>query len=254
MHLMYVDESGDTGLQNSPTEFFILSAIVVHELRWRNFIDNLVAFRRYLRDLKGLKLREEIHATDFINRPGELIRIRRNDRLDILKKCITWLNSQSDICTYSVIVDKRGKSNDIFELAWNALTMRFENTIRHKNFPGPQNPDERGIILSDNTEGEKLRKLIRRMRHYNPTPNRTDLYNGGFKNIPLDYVIEDPIFRDSENSYIHQMNDVIAYFVRQLYEPNAYMRKKGGKNFYYNLSNIALQVASSSNNYGLVEI
>ena len=82
---MYVDESGDIGTQNSPTNYFILSALIFHELRWNSILDDLVAFRRHLRQTKGLKLREEIHATHFINRPGELKRLKRNDRIDILK-------------------------------------------------------------------------------------------------------------------------------------------------------------------------
>lgn len=34
MHLMYVDESGDTGVTNSPTKHFALSSLIVHELHW----------------------------------------------------------------------------------------------------------------------------------------------------------------------------------------------------------------------------
>jgi hypothetical protein len=213
----------------------------------------MVGFRKMLRDTKGLKLRDEIHSTHFINKPGDLIRIKRNDRLDIMKKCIDWANAQTDISTFSVVVDKQGRTDDIFEVAWNALLMRFENTIRHKNFVGPQNPDDRGIVLSDNTEGEKLRGLIRKMRHYNTIPNRQDMYQGGYKNVKLEYIIEDPIFRDSQYSFMHQLNDVIAYCVRQKYEPNNYMKKKGAVNFYNRLSNIVVKVVSKSNN-GIVEL
>jgi hypothetical protein len=252
MYLMYVDESGDSGLINSPTNYFVLSAIVFHELRWRNVLESLVAFRSYLRDSKGLKIREEIHSSHFINNPGDLVRIKRNDRLDILKKCIDWLNQQPDVSTFSVVVDKRNKQTDIFDLAWNALINRFENTIRYKNFPGPQNSDDKGIILSDNTEGNKLRTLIRKMRHYNSVPNRNDIFPGGYRNMNLISIIEDPVFRDSQYSLIHQMNDVVAYCARQLYEPNAYMKKKGGVNFYKRLNNVALKVASKQNDIGIV--
>ena len=55
--------------------------------------------------------------------------------------------------------------------------------------------------------------LIRGQRHTN--------------NDRINMIIEDPIFRDSRNSLLHQMNDVIAYCVRQNYEPNAFMKKKG---------------------------
>jgi hypothetical protein len=213
----------------------------------------MVDFRKMLKETKGLKLRDEIHCTHFINKPGDLIRIKRNDRLDIMKKCIDWANAQTDLSTFSIVVDKQGRKDEIFELAWNALLMRFENTIRHKNFPGPQNADDRGIVLSDNTEGEKLRGLIRKMRHYNTIPNRQDMYQGGYKNVKLEYIIEDPIFRDSQYSFIHQLNDVIAYCVRQKYEPNSYMKKKAGTNFYNRLSNVTVKVVSKSND-GIVEL
>lgn len=251
---MYVDESGDVGLNNSPTRYFVLSAIVIHELRWRQTLESLVEFRRLIRDTKGLKLSEEIHCTEFINNPGDLIRIKRNDRLDIIKKCIDWLNSQSDINVFSVVIDKEGRSDDIFELAWKTLITRFENTISNKNFRGSSNTDDKGIILADNTEGQKLRKLIRKMRHYNTIPNNKSLYTSGYRNIQLNSVIEDPIFRDSKYSFLHQMNDVLAYCVRQKYQPNSYMRKKGGHNFYKRLNNVIVQKVTSKNDFGIVEI
>ena len=251
---MYVDESGDVGLNNSPTRYFVLSAIVVHELRWRRTLDSLVAFRKMLRDKKGLKLREEIHCNEFINKPGPLIRIKRNDRLDIIKKSVDWLNSQPDINVFSIVVDKQNRTDDIFELAWNILAMRFENTIRHNNFSGPKNSDERGMILSDNTEGEKLRKLIRKMRHFNTIPNNKEWYTEGSRNLKLEYIIEDPVFRDSQHSFLHQMNDVVAYCVKQKYQPNSYMKRKGGHNFYKRLDQVACKAVSNKNNLGIVEV
>lgn len=162
---MYVDESGDIGaLPASPTRYFILSPIVIHEMKWRNVLQDMVRFRQMLRDTKGLLIREEIHCTNFISRPGPLVRIPRNDRLDIIKKSIDWINSQPDLCVYSVVVDKQNKplDYDVFMQAWNALLMRFENTISHRNFPGPRNAADMGMVLSDNTDGNKWRTLIRK--------------------------------------------------------------------------------------------
>jgi hypothetical protein len=251
---MYVDESGDIGpVAKSPTRYFILSAIVIHEMKWRDILHDLVHFRQMLKATKGLKIREEIHCTNFISRPGELVRIPRNDRLDIIKKCIDWLNSQSDLSVYSVVVDKNGKpaDYDIFEQAWNALLMRFENTISYRNFPGPRNATDMGMVLSDNTDGNKLRGLIRKMRHFNMIPS---MFGTGARNLKLQYIIEDPVLRDSQYSFMHQMNDVVAYCAKQMYEPNSYMKKKGGNNYYKRLSNVALTVASRKNQYGIVEL
>lgn len=60
MYLMYVDESGDTGLVNSKTDYFVLTGLVIHELRWQLYLEQLIAFRQRLKQQYGLKLREEI--------------------------------------------------------------------------------------------------------------------------------------------------------------------------------------------------
>ena len=238
MYLLYADESGDTGLQASPTKYFLLSSLVVHETRWRDFLNDIVAFRRHLRATKGLKLREEIHAAPFITNPGALVRIRRNDRLDILKQCLDFLSNRSDIRICTVAVNKTTKQTgyDVFEHAWQAFIQRFDNTMQHRNYPDAL-ANQRGLVLPDNTDGGKLTALMRRMRHYNPVPNNLTNQTQGasYRNLALQSVIEDPFLKDSAHSFIHQLVDVVAYAARQLFEPNAYMRSKQGHNFYARL-------------------
>ena len=118
---MYVDESGDPGINNSPTKYFLLSGMVMHELRWKNVLENLIQFRQYLRGHKGLKLREEIHASDFVNARSKVKKIKRNDRIDILKKCIDWVAANDDVNIITVRVDKSNYKDNIFELAWGRL-------------------------------------------------------------------------------------------------------------------------------------
>jgi hypothetical protein len=91
---MYVDESGDTGLNGSPTSYFALSGIVVHESRWRDFLTQLIAFRKTLRSVYALPVRSEVHAAEFI---GNRVRalggsyIKRHDRLAILRNTLDEL-------------------------------------------------------------------------------------------------------------------------------------------------------------------
>jgi len=66
-------------------------------------------------------------------------------------------------------------------------------------------------------------------------------------------VIEDPFMKDSSNSQIHQLVDVVAYFGRQLYEPNAYIRKKGARTFYQRLDPVLFKKASKNHPLGIVE-
>jgi hypothetical protein len=45
---------------------------------------------------------------------------------------------------------------------------------------------------------------------------------------------------DSRTSYLHQLLDVIAYFAKQLFEPNRRLREKGTHNYFYRLAPINL--------------
>ncbi len=255
MFLMYVDESGDVGMTRSPTPYFILSGLVIHELRWLSYLDQLIEFRRYLRDQYGLKLREEIHASAFINNPGELIRIKRHDRLSILREFADQLATMPDLNIINVVVDKQTKSQDYdpFQIAWQVLIQRFENTISHHNFRGPGNPDERGLLIPDATDDKKLTSLIRKMRRYNPIPNQLRFGNGN-RNMKLKYIVEDPFMKRSEHSFFVQSVDLIAYLLYQHLKPNSYMRRKSGQNYFSRLEPILCKVASTSDAMGIVRL
>lgn len=255
MYLMYVDESGDVGLTNSPSTYFVLTGLIIHELRWRDTLDQLVDFRRQMRNRYGLHLREELHAAALITSPGDLSRIKRYDRLAIIREFAGELAQITDINVINVVVDKRGKAADfdVFERAWTALIQRFENTISRRNFRGPQNSDERGIILPDNTDGQKLQRLLRKMRRYNPVPNQP-AFGPGYRNLRLQTVIEDPWLKDSAHSYFVQAADLCAYLLYQHLEPNAYMKKKAGHNYFQRLDPILCKVASSTDPMGIVRL
>ncbi len=255
MFIMYVDESGDCGLQNSPSRYFVLSGIVIHELRWKEYLEQLISFRKRMLNTFDLHLRDEIHAGAFITRPKQLVRIKRNDRLSILRFFAKELSTLSDINIINVVVDKQGKPStyDVFENAWEVLIQRFENTLSRRNFRGPQNPDERGMIIADNTDNKKLMQLIRKMRRFNPVPNRFG-QQCGYRNLLLRNIIEDPNFRNSEESYFIQSADLVAYLLYQSIAPNVYIKKNGGHNYFYHLQPVLCTVASNSNQYGIVKL
>lgn len=251
MYLIYVDESGDIGLINSPSRYFVLSGFVIHELRWNDVLDSIIAFRRSLRSTYGLKLREEIHAARFMFRPGGLARIPKHVRLKILREVLEFQATLPDVNVINIVVDKNGKAPtyDVFENAWNCLIQRFHNTLSHRNFPGPQNPVDFGLLVSDKTDEPKLRALVRRMRRYNPVPNRG---TSGYRQILLTTLVEDPVHRDSLHSYFIQLADVNAYFLMQKLKPSKYIYKKGARNYFDRLNPILCRVASSTNPQGIV--
>jgi len=252
MYFLYVDESGDTGLNGSPTVYFVLSGFVVHELMWHETLQRIIEFRKSLRVRYGLKLREEIHSTDMIHKPGGLRRIAKSLRLRLLRDVLDFQANLPDINIINVVVDKANRQSDfdVFTVAWETMIQRFHNTLSHRNFPGPQNAQDKGLIIVDKTEVKRLSVLRRRMGKYNPVPN---LGLPGYRAIPVTTIAEDAVHRDSIHSLILQLVDVNAYFLMQKYAPCKYIKKQGGKNYFDRLEPVLCKVASRSNALGIVE-
>lgn len=249
---MYVDESGDTGLVNSPTRYFALSGIVVHEQRWREFIDSLVNFRRIQRATHSLPLRAEIHASEFINKRA--YGLQKHTRLAILRNTLDELAKFPFISITNVVIDKHGKPHnyDVFENAWRALFQRFENTLSYGNFPGKHQHDY-GMVITDATAGKKLTQLVRKMAVYNYVPHHA-LFGPGARNIPVKRIIEDPFGKDSRSTLPIQMADVCAYFLAQRISPNSYIRRKRAQNYFDRLLPVLNVHASTANRYGVVKL
>lgn len=253
MYFLYVDESGDIGMTNSPTDYFILSGLVIHELRWNETLERIIEFRRDLNDRFGLKLREEIHAGHFIHKPGELQRTKKYKRVIILRETIDFISSIQDLSIINIVIEKSEKSSgfDAFETAWKYLIQRFHNTLSRRNFPGPQNPEDKGTMFVDRTNEKKLRNLTRKMRRHNPVSHKGQ---SGYRQVHITEIIEDPVHRDSLHSYFIQLADVVAYFLLQKHDACGYIKKKGGVSYFDRLKPVLCRVASSSNDQGIVYV
>lgn len=245
MYYLYVDESGDPGIVNSPTRYYVLAGLVVHELIWKEWLERLIAMRRQMKNRYGLKMREEIHAAPFIQKPGDLARIPKHHRLLILREVLDTLAAWTDISVYAVIIDKQKYAttgHDIFEWAWRLFLQRFDNTLGYRNFSGPQNPRDLGVVLTDRTNEHKLKCLMRTMRHHNPVPSQFPGYSA--RNLQTSCVTEDPILRDSGHSYFVQAADVVAYMLHQQLVPNKYIKKVGARNYFCRLDPVLCKAVS----------
>lgn len=250
MYLMYVDESGDTGLSNSPTQYFALTGLVIHESHWRDFVSRIVAFRKALKLAYGLPLRTEIHASEYIR--SAVAGLEKHQRLAILRNFIDEIAKMDFISITNVVVDKSTKAApyDVFEHAWQALFQRFENTLAYGNFPG-RHANDFGLVLTDDTDGRKLQSMVRRMSVYNPIPNRN---GAGSRNMPLLRILEDPFPKDSKDSYFIQACDTCAYFLLQKYKTNAFIKRSGAHNYLNRLGSVLNTKASSTNTFGIVTL
>lgn len=244
MFLMYVDESGDSGIPpphgKSPTTHFFLSGLVVHELDWASANTDLLRFRHWLKSQYGIYLDDELHTTEMFSAqkrlPASLRQLRKYERLAVLRHHLDAIASLHTIRIINVVVDKSrcADSHSVFRKAWYALFQRFENTISRQNFPNRSNRYDRGLVFPDNTTAHVLKSHLEDMRQRNKLLVRQS--NGNIQTIdePIKLIIEDPVCRDSKHSYFVQAADSCAFAFKQSLQPNGFMKKHGG-NAYFRL-------------------
>jgi hypothetical protein len=215
----------------------------------------LIAFRKTLRSVYGLPLRTEIHAANFI-RKAPVSGMQRHIRLAILRNFLDEIAKMDFVSITNVVIHKTGKSPpyDAFTNAWQLLFQRFENTMTWGNFPGKYAKDF-GIVITDNTDGMKLQKLVRKMAVHNPIPHTVSIYGtgSGYRNLPIRKIVEDPNLRDSRYSYLIQACDTTAYFLLQRFAPNGFIRRMGAQHYFDRLTPVLNKYASRTHRLGIVE-
>lgn len=264
MYLMYVDESGDCGMMSdgSPTRYFCLTGLVIHELRWLDTLSELLIFRHWLKRKYKIYLEDELHAADMINKPSKtspsIQKLRKYERLAIIRNFADKIATLSDISLINIVIDKNTghapNKNEVFRWAWYTLFQRFENTINRQNFPGPRNANERGIVFPDSTDGIKLRRFLSSMRMYNPIRMRRS--DGASFDIdePIRVIIEDPVLRDSKESYFIQAADCVAFLLKQSIEPSSFMRRHGGNAYFNRIEPVLCKHATNKHPLGIVSL
>jgi hypothetical protein len=261
---MYVDESGDTGLPSdrSPTSHFCLSGVVCHELAWKSVLRELTSFRHWLRKRYGVLNEAELHHSEMVGKKTKLhpsiASLPKSQRLAIIRNHADALAGIDSLRIINVIADKRtGKFSDkeaVFRGSWYRLFQRFENTIQQKNFPGSSPFADRGIVFPDRTDGERLRRYVANMCVRNPI--RIEGASGSFKisDRPISALIEDPIMRDSHQSYFVQAADLCVFLLRQHLEPSSFIKRNGGTAYFNRLEPILCKVASRTDPMGIVRV
>ncbi|MGL4612083.1 MAG: DUF3800 domain-containing protein [Trueperaceae bacterium] len=107
-----------------------------------------------------------------------------------------------------------------------------------------------GMIFADETNEVKIRRLIRKMRVYNPVPS----YFGGHRSMPITNSVEDPVMRSSDHSYFVQIADLTSHALyRKLYPKGSYRQYNVDKLFEL-LNSILLIEASKSDPQGIVHL
>ncbi|MCC6283222.1 MAG: DUF3800 domain-containing protein [Saprospiraceae bacterium] len=246
MHFIYVDESGDPGIHQYGSPFYILSGLVVPQDEWSKYLERLKTFRQSIKDTYGLQLREEIHAAELIriNKTISYRSIKKIDRISILKaycQQIPIIFDTAKVINICLVKSNFSTPEEVQLTAWNRLIQRFDTFLK-------KSAKDKGIVISDETDGHKIMRLMRKMRVYNPVPS----YFGSAYNAPTDNILEDLLQRNSQHSYFIQTVDVIAHILYRKECPKGSLKKYGLELLFDVLEPILLKEAAKGDKLGIV--
>jgi hypothetical protein len=202
MFVAYVDESGDPGPGGSQT--YALGCVMVEHDAWLNAFDRVISFRRHLRRLFGLPVRAEIKANYLIRGSGPFLALGLSEsaRYAIYRQCMR-LHPKIGFATFAVVVHKdrlaeRQPGRGVDEVAWEWLLQRLERRAFYAS--------THALLVHDEGDQSHVQGWARKARRA--------MTAGGWQGplrVPFTQLIDDPVPRNSRQSYFLQLADLCAY-------------------------------------------
>lgn len=217
--LIYIDDSGDTGLVNSRTHAFVLAAVIVKDHDWLATLDALKGFRKSLSKNFGIRQRDELKAGYLIHGTGSCAGLSERARMNIYTMALRFQQKIGTIKTWAIVIDKATwaskyprMSNSIRDVAWQNMIERIERYTSHEN--------ETCTVYPDEGHPKFVSALFRKMRRFSTPPSA---YKAGQTlSRPANLIVEDPNFRISKDSYFVQLADLNAYAAHRHCFPTTY--------------------------------
>jgi hypothetical protein len=209
MHIAYFDESGDDGFPVYSSPLFALSACYLHYLDWKPNFEALLAFRRQLKQEYGLPVKLEVHARFFLlnKNPYRQFAFSNADRIAMVGKFCRFVATLRVRFVNALIVKPRILMRDYEILDWalKATIQRIENDLNPI-----ANPTRRFLMITDEGRVGKMRSTTRRMQRINYIPSR---FGNRTYRSDIQTLIEDPLPKNSRDSYFIQICDLVASVV-----------------------------------------
>lgn len=210
MELLYVDESGDDGLAERSSNFYILAGVAVNDFHWKETFWKLMQFRQELLRQYGLRV-DEIKGEDIFHHEGPLFNsgLLPKDQLWICHKLIKLICDELKITLHIQAKSKKkfllrhenfsGNLQKLFrQEIWEGYLGQYEDELFKKStrIGYPQN----AMIFYDRNQEKHIRSLVRKFtKKFN---EQSDFPGAG--------LIEDVIFYDSKSSLFIQLADFTA--------------------------------------------
>lgn len=140
-----------------------------------------------------------------------------------------------------------------FRIISSVNTNEFYAFDRIMNRITAQEEKQHVILICDKGQEVEFTQRMRKMRVHNPVPSRFQLWRPGAltKNIPTAQILEDPFFKDSQDSYFIQVVDFCAYALLRMERPIPSRTALGYDTMYEELRPIVVIAANPNDPRGL---
>ena len=202
--MAYIDESGNKGLNGSYC--YSLGVVLIDSAVWPSAFNDLIAFRRQAKQRFGIPVRAELKANFLLHNKGPLraLALSESARFAVYRAHMRMLHKIGAQC-FAVVIQKqllatKQPGRDPFEVAWEYALQRLERFATKS----PTNV----LIVHDEGEPRAIRALSRKARRAGTAGSQ---FGMGYLRVPFDRLVDDPVSRDSQQSYFVQLADLCAY-------------------------------------------
>jgi len=210
MFLLYVDESGKSGLKDATQPYFVLAGVVVKNADWRAIETVFDKKVEAIRPRSGRPADWEIHMTDVENGKGHCAGMKRSDRR-LLCDAVLDLIDQFDLTLIVMVLDKKKmqtrkqwSTKPPDDWAYEFMVERYQHLLRRRQ--------ELGIVVADEQKGSDA---LSRTSHASWRRSGTSALT------KVDRILETVFFLPSHHSLMLQLADGVAYWASRAMKASA---------------------------------
>ena len=237
MYFIYIDESYDQ-------THYAYSAVFINAFMWNQYFKNLLVWRKRWFDDYGIPSNYELHATEFVGGHGKYpVNRDKAYRADLFYEAFGLIENMEGVSVINAITPSKEEHLRLFASMLNSINKKLE--VQKAT----------GILICDKGNEKKLTSIVRKMKKKNHIPYNSSSSTSGTRNIPLDRIVEDPLFKTSESSYFIQLSDFLAFSLLRNEKPLPKTQKKV-KDAFNRLDKVLVKQASKEDkrNKGIVRV
>lgn len=209
MKICYYDESGDDGYPNYSSPLFVLTGVYFDYTKWKELHNSILEFRRQIKTTHRFPVGLELHTKQFLldKNPYRKFNFTPLERITLITEFCRFVGSL-DLKIINILINKPRINYQGYRILNTALkysVQRIENDLDPSN-----NPDARFMIITDEGRVGMMRRTTREIQKINYIPSQ---FSQCSYRQEIQSLLEDPLPKDSKESYYIQICDMVAYLV-----------------------------------------